>query len=345
MSLISRIPARTRARIALLFPGLTDSFRRAVMRRYYLPSVVVRESAMRRFVQKHVLRLYYPPSMVSREPALIRAFNSRVLRRKPRLYHFETHITDHCNLNCKGCGHFSNVSPKHFENLADFERDMGNMARLFEVEQIFLLGGEPLLHPDVDQFILTARRLFPRTRLYLMTNGVLVTRMNDTFWNAMKDTRTILLCDQYPINVSMEEIDQLAHEHDVVVEWTNPRGEFFKIPIDIQAGQDAQDSFRRCNGVNNCPMLRDGRLYPCAYIAYSDVLAERFGLTGIDATTSDSFAIDDDTDAAEAMRFMLAPVPWCSHCDFDAFHMFGWTRSQRTLDEWIDTVEPDREPV
>lgn len=340
MSLIARIPAKTRARIASLLPGPVEFYRRAVMRKYYLPSVVVRETAARRFIQKHILRLYYPKSMVSRESAPVRWFRTRVLRRKPRLYHFETHITDHCNLNCKGCGHFSNLSPKHFETLEAFERDMGAMARLFEVEQIFLLGGEPLLHPDVHEFVRTARRLFPRTRLYLMTNGLLVTRMGDTFWDAMRDTHTILLCDQYPIDVSMDEIDQLGAAHGVVVEWTNPRGEFFKIPIDVEATQDGADSFKRCNGVNNCPILRNGRLHPCAYIAYSDVLAQRFELTGIDATGDDSVAINEDTDALEAMRFMLQPVPWCSHCDFDAFCMFEWTRSQRTLDEWIDMKEP-----
>lgn len=29
---------------------------------------------------------------------------------KPRLESFQVHLTDVCNLNCKGCGHFSNIA-------------------------------------------------------------------------------------------------------------------------------------------------------------------------------------------------------------------------------------------
>jgi len=310
------------------------------MRPYNLKSVVARESHAAHFVRKHIFRLYYPESMVSRQSAPTRWYSSRVLGRRPRLHHFEIHITDHCNLNCKGCGHFSNLSAARFLELAEFETEMGNMSRLFEVEQIFLLGGEPLLHPEVNDFVRSARRLFPETRIYLMTNGLLVTRMDDEFWRTLHETNTILLCDQYPINLPMDRINELGVTHGVTVEWTDPRGEFFKIPIDASASQDAADSFRRCTGVNNCPMLRDGRLYPCAYIAYCDVLAERFGVSGIEATERDSIAIDEKTDADEVMKFLLSPVPWCAHCDFDDFSMFEWTRSERKLEEWVRPTGP-----
>ena len=36
----------------------------------------------------------------------------------------EVHLTDHCNLNCKGCSHFSNISDEFFLDKNDFERDL-----------------------------------------------------------------------------------------------------------------------------------------------------------------------------------------------------------------------------
>ncbi len=338
VSLLSRIPPGLRKAIVRVLPdSWADAIRRARMRRHHLPSVTVRESRAVRFLKQRVLRLYYPESMVNRQSAPRRWFTTRVLRRKPLLHHFEIHITDHCNLNCKGCGHFSNLCRPSLVTRERYDSDLVSMARLFEVEQIFLLGGEPLLHPDVAEFVRIARTRFPASRLYLLTNGTLVTRMSEEFWEALAETETILLCDLYPVDLPVDTINELGAAHGVTVEWTDPRGEFFKIPIDLTKSQDPADSFRRCTGVNNCPMVRDGRLYPCAFAAYSHILAERFELPGIVASDEDSVPIDGSMSAEEIMSFLLKPVPWCGHCDFDSFTMFEWGRSARTLDEWVDT--------
>ena len=39
-------------------------------------------------------------------------------------------------------------------------------------------------------------------------------------------------------------------------------------------------SFYGCQGFNNCPIVRDGRLYPCAYAAFADVFREHASLRG-----------------------------------------------------------------
>ena len=37
---------------------------------------------------------------------------------------FIVDIVDHCNLNCKGCGHFSPLASKSFLDLETFENDL-----------------------------------------------------------------------------------------------------------------------------------------------------------------------------------------------------------------------------
>ncbi|MBE0417461.1 MAG: radical SAM protein [Coriobacteriia bacterium] len=274
-------------------------------------------------------------SMVSREPWHKVRIRRHILRRKPVLYHFEIHITDHCNLNCRGCAHFSNLCKPTFADLTAFESDMRAMAEHFSaVEQIYLLGGEPLLHPRIADFVMAARKIFPETRIYLMTNGTLVTRMKNDFWKAMADTRTILLADSYPIGLPVDEIDRLGREHEVTVEWTDPRSEFFKIPIDSQGGHDARDSFRRCQGYNNCPIVREGKLYPCAYVAFADVFKERFGLPGLDVTEADYVDIHREHNPERIMDFLLHAVPWCSNCDMQSLEFHKWGRSERDVAEW-----------
>jgi len=280
-------------------------------------------------------RFYRGISMVEREPRSVVWFRRVVLRRKPVLYHFEVHITDHCNLNCRGCAHFSNLCSPTFADLAEFEADMDRMAGLFSaVTQIYLLGGEPLLHPAVAGFVRIARAAFPNARISLMTNGVLVTRMDEEFWSALAETGVILLCDSYPIGLPVEEIDRLGYEHGATVEWTIPREDFFKIPIDPAGGHDATRSFRGCQGFNNCPILRDGSLYPCAYVAFADVFKKRFAVDGLEVTNEDSISIREAPDPEAVMRFLRNPVPWCANCDMESRSFYPWSRSRREIGEW-----------
>lgn len=319
--------------------ALVERLRKALIRKYHLPYVVAPESALRRFIKRRILRMYYPQSMITRQSPLTRWIHTRVLGRKPRLYHFEIHLTDHCNLNCKGCLHFSNLSGQFFVSADDLRRDLRAMSRLFDTEQVYLMGGEALLHPDIAGLLRIARQELPNTRLYLMTNGLLVTRMDEDFWSALAETDMTLICGSYPIKLPAEEISTLCEKHGVRLEWTTPREEFFKIPIDVEGKRDPVSAFRRCEGVGNCAMVRKGRLYPCAYSAYSDVLAGEFKLEGVNATDADSLAILEDIDPQEAMRFMLQPIPWCRHCDFDAVSMYKWGHSKRELSEWVCTPE------
>ena len=61
--------------------------------------------------------------------------------------YLEHHITDHCNLKCRGCSHFSPLAQEWFESVEDFKKDFSQLASLMPVNIIRLMGGEPLLHP------------------------------------------------------------------------------------------------------------------------------------------------------------------------------------------------------
>lgn len=286
----------------------------------------------------------YVPFMVSRENPLIFDFKRRVLKRNPHLHRLVVHLTDHCNLNCKGCTHFSNIAKPAFADVDQFENEFARLETIFSgITEIYLLGGEPLLHPKVNEFLKIARAHFPASRINLMSNGVLVPRMGEEFWRAMHDNDIWLVCDLYPIGLPVEEIEALAKKYDVDLEWTDPRADFFKLPLDLTGSQDATRSFHGCGGVNNCVIIRDGRLYPCAYIAYIDILKQKYDLEGMEPTAEDSISIFEDHDPYEIFDFLCKPVPWCKHCNIDAVSTYQWDRSQRSLDEW--TADEDKPAV
>jgi len=282
----------------------------------------------------YIMRRYYVPGFVNRSGPVEYAFRRHVLRRPPKLHRLLYHVTDHCNLNCKGCTHFSNIAEQHFSDLEVYRKDLSRLTEVFsDIAEIYLLGGEPLLHPELASFVAATRASFPRSRINVMTNGVLVSRMPEEFWEVMRAADAWLLCDDYPVGATKSELDALIRGHDVNVEWTDPREEFFKLPIDLDGTQDSATSFRQCRGVMNCPVLKDGRLYPCAYTAFIDIFQKKYDVPGIEAGECDSISIAEEP--YTVMEFLMNPVPWCSHCDFDSKETYQWDRSKRTIDEWV----------
>jgi hypothetical protein len=166
--------------------------------------------------------------------------------------------------------------------------------------------------------------------------------MGPEFWESLAKTNTVLLADSYPIKLPVDEINRLGKEHGVEVEWTIPREKFFKIPIDPRGGHDPQSSFNRCQGFNNCPIIRDGRIYPCAYTAFADVFCERFDIEQLQASDADSISIRDGAEGEAVIEFLRRPVPWCGNCDMDSREFYTWGRSNRTVDEWTKST-PDSE--
>ena len=92
------------------------------------------------------------------------------------IQYIEHHIVDHCNLRCAGCSHFSGLSEPWFEDIEDFWNDFSALANITNhyIPTIRIMGGEPLLHPRVVDFLKIARSLFPNSQIQLVTNGLLL---------------------------------------------------------------------------------------------------------------------------------------------------------------------------
>ena len=117
----------------------------------------------------------------------------------------DVHVADHCNLRCKGCVHFAPLAQKHFLDLGGFEADLRTLSTIPGIESYFrglyLMGGEPRLHPRIGDVMALTRRLLPRIRIVLATNGILLGRMGDEFWNALVSGGVELHVSPYPINM------------------------------------------------------------------------------------------------------------------------------------------------
>ena len=94
---------------------------------------------------------------------------ARLVDRKPLQCSF--YVTDRCNLDCSYCTEYDNSKPH--PPLADLKRWLAKVRSLGTM-RIALVGGEPLLHPDIVEIVRYCRQLGFATSL--TTNGFLLNR-------------------------------------------------------------------------------------------------------------------------------------------------------------------------
>ena len=77
--------------------------------------------------------------------------------------HVDYHLVEHCNLNCRYCSHFSPLAEPSYLPVDVFEQDMQQLPELVgdDISTVHLLGGEPLLHPNIEHFVEIAFKCFP----------------------------------------------------------------------------------------------------------------------------------------------------------------------------------------
>lgn len=125
-------------------------------------------------------------------------FRSIILRNK--LEFIEFHIVDSCNLNCKGCTSFSNISKKaNFIDARLLGIRLQELTKTFTIEIIRLLGGEPLLHPDINNVLKTVRQCLGYSHIELFTNGILLNKMPQDFFETCYKNNIKIVISQYPI--------------------------------------------------------------------------------------------------------------------------------------------------
>lgn len=81
-------------------------------------------------------------------------------------------ITRRCNLKCGYC--YQTSDPLSDKSLPEIEKELKALLRLRKCDTLFVSGGEPLLHPDLDSIIRIVRA--EGVKSVLVTNGHTLTR-------------------------------------------------------------------------------------------------------------------------------------------------------------------------
>lgn len=246
----------------------------------------------------------------------------------------EFHLVDHCNLNCAGCSHFAPLVPGEvFTTLEQFNHDLLALKRVYDdVYEIRLLGGEPLLHPEINNFVTLTRQIFRKTRIAIVTNGVFLPAMPTDFWQTCNTNSVRIKISTYPIHTDFIKVKSIGKNYGVKIKVPKQIDTFFQF-INIRGDSDPLKSFRACRAMHTTPFVRNGRLYTCSFASHVYLFNEYFN-QNLPITELDSIDLLGGVVGADVQKYLYNPIPLCKWCKTERTS-FGWHRSNRDIAEWI----------
>lgn len=258
-----------------------------------------------------------------------------------KLNYLEVSLVEHCNLNCKSCSHFSPIAKKEFMNPAQFTSDFTRLAELFEnrLKLLRLMGGEPLLHPELSEFLKISRSLFPRTHIQLVTNGLLIPEMPEEFFESCKENAIDIHITVYPLQNRYDLVWRILAEkkmgYSVASNSNGIKKTFHHLVIDKTGGHNSEDNFHTYCTCSRCTNLSNGKLFLCPVRAsirhFTDFFQESFALSEQDYLE----IYDTETTAEKILLFLSKPTPFCKYCNCRQIqHGQEWGLSEKRISEW-----------
>lgn len=237
--------------------------------------------------------------------------------KKHHLSYVEFYITNVCDLNCTDCNRFNNYAFKGHRFWDDVKEKYNNWSTMLSIGTIGIIGGEPLLNPDLFKWIDGIVKLWPESSIIIVTNG---TRLNhtpnlykeilkykgkvklevshhnsETWDNAFKNLELFLEKDakkEVQHNKVWSECLTEEHTHDIYryTDFNNiqarliPSWHFKDSSLKYENFEfslyesNPEEAFNNCI-MQTCHHMMDGKLYKCAPIGVLPDFMEQYKVT------------------------------------------------------------------
>lgn len=251
-------------------------------------------------------------------------------------------ILDHCNLRCKGCDHFACIADPYFVPFETVRSDIERLGKIFKgdyIMQFGVMGGEPLLHPDLVDIIKVIRDNFPNARISVYTNGLLLKNQKEAFWEGLRENDVGIMHTRYPIPLDFDEIAEKARSENVTYDYYQFDGEkkLFKKVINLKGSGDPVESFAKCHISNYGNFLMEGKIYGCPFSCLSSRIFNTKFNQHLRMTEQDYIDIYKEDDMENYFKFSAKPKFYCRYCDGVRYGI-PWTRTKGDMEEWVEEV-------
>lgn len=259
----------------------------------------------------------------------------RVLVYGTTLTYFETNVVDHCNLKCNGCTHFSNISEPKFVDANILYIHLCRLNDIFGKIVIFrILGGEPLLHPDIIHILNFSRKALPYSKIELVTNGLLLDKMTKDFFHALHRNNISVQISNYPptqnkINQLKETLSSFKIKYSITPMIIN-----FTATLNPKGTSDQENTFNNCRH-RHCTILRNDNIYICPISAYIDTYNKYFNKN---ITIPKGINIYSNS-AKQILEYLNKSEETCKYCTIVANYINWGCSSNPKEQDWNGKTE------
>ncbi len=173
------------------------------------------------------------------------------------------------------------------------------------------------------------------TRALLTTNGMLLNKMSDAFWEVIKEHDIKIYVSVYPKKIDYQGMVTLAKSKGVTLLGLEyPVLGFERVALAEDKRYDSKYAYSLCK--ITCMQVRDGRLYPCSYSAYVEFVNKHYG-TAFVHEKGDYLNTDEITDGRMVTQWMDEPKPFCAYCSYGNHSRRPWkSTGTHDMDEWVE---------
>ncbi|MBW4426146.1 MAG: radical SAM protein [Nostoc desertorum CM1-VF14] len=226
----------------------------------------------------------------------------------------EINVVHHCNLSCRGCSHLSPGLPKYIVDPENIYRDLSLLSKSYIPRGVKLVGGEPLLHPNIIEVIDAIRKSGITKFVKMVTNGHLLSKAPDIFWEKI-DAIEISLYPSKAINPeTLKTLKQKAKDSKTILEsyyWDDFRESYSE--LGTENTELVQKIYSTCAVAHiwRCHTISEGYLYKCPQSVFIPKVVKK------DNLQNDGIEITDSPDFFKQLLAYLKseePLGSCSHC-------------------------------
>lgn len=183
--------------------------------------------------------------------------------------HFELDVVKTCNNRCVNCSHFAPVNKPKAMTEYELYEDCITLAHIAHADRLFLLGGEPTLHPDLAGMAKAARQSGLADEIVVLTNGAKLDEQPPAFWNSV---------DTVDFSQYGDKPGPTEHTREMCVRFNvrlivNHRTVFHRLLTRAnRTEEEAAETLRGCPFARECYMIDYGWLYICPSASYIPAL-------------------------------------------------------------------------
>lgn len=234
----------------------------------------------------------------------------------------EVYITNECNLTCSNCNRYNNYNFQGHHDWRLSEPAIMSWSTRITAPIITIIGGEPLMHPDLWGWVDLLRRAWVNEPIMIQSNGLVDRSDLD---RARSDANLGIVASLHQSGmekairkkIPIVQPEQIIDNTNFTACAIKDQGDHFIVhdsPVD--------EAFEACT-MSRSHTLLDGRLYKCPMVAVLPRFQQQYEvtLTSQQQTLLDSYkALDHWCSDQELQDFFTnedQPIAQCSMCPSD----------------------------